>query len=268
MIYACTFVTRMVVAHINGKMLTWARNRAGFEIERLAKGNITVEKLKAWESGDEFRTEKQAIDIAQELGISYAILFMPIVPPPDNPPIPDLRTLNGQQLKKPSLEFRDVLNTTFIRQDWIRDERLERGAKPLSFVGRFKLSSDPKAVAADMRHAFKLDPKDRTECADFEAFIKHLVARAEDLGILIMRSAIVGHDTHRTLRVEEFRGFALSDPIAPVVFINDADAKAAQIFTIAHELAHIWIGANGVSDRRPNHQNDSTNAIELLSRAE
>jgi Zn-dependent peptidase ImmA (M78 family) len=254
----------MVVAHINGKMLAWARNRAGFEIERLAKGSITVEKLKAWESGNDFPTEKQAIDIAQKLGISYAMLFMPIVPPPDNPPIPDLRTLNGQQLKNPSLEFRDVLNTTLIRQDWIRDERVDRGAKPLSFVGRFKLSSDPHAVAADMRHILKLDSKDRTECADFEAFIKHLVARAEDIGILMMRSAIVGHDTHRTLQVEEFRGFALSDPIAPVVFINDADAKAAQIFTIAHELAHIWIGANGVSDRKPNLQNDSTNAIELF----
>jgi Zn-dependent peptidase ImmA (M78 family) len=254
----------MVVAYINGKMLTWARERAAFEIERLAKGSVTVEKLKAWEAGQDYPTQAQAIRLAEKLGISYAMLFMPGVPPADNPPIPDLRTLSGQQLTSPSLEFRAVLNDTIIRQEWIRDERLERGAKPLSYVGRFALSSDPKAVAADMRHALCLEPEDRMGCPDFEAFIRHLVVRSEAIGVLVMRSAIVGHDTHRRLQVSEFRGFALCDDFAPVVFINDADAKAAQVFTLAHELAHIWIGANGVSDRRPNQKNESANAIELF----
>src|ERR1035438_4829825 len=118
----------MVVAHINGKTLTWARKRAGFEIERLAKGSITVEKLRAWELGKDHPTQAQAISLAGKLGISYAMFFMPRVPPPDNPPIPDLRTLSGQQLTNPSLEFRDVFNDTVIRQEWIRDERIERGA--------------------------------------------------------------------------------------------------------------------------------------------
>jgi hypothetical protein len=126
--------------------------------------------------------------IAQKLGISYAMLFMPTVPPPDNPPIPDLRTLTGQQLKNPSLDFRDVLNSTLIRQDWVRDERRDRGAKPLGFVGRFTVSTDPKKVAADMRQALDLAPEDRAECADFEAFIKHLVARSEDIGVLTVAS--------------------------------------------------------------------------------
>jgi Zn-dependent peptidase ImmA (M78 family) len=254
----------MVSAHINGGMLTWARERAGLEPDRLAKGTITVAKIKAWESGKEQPTQKQAETLAAKLGISYAMLFMPTVPPPDNPPIPDLRTVSGQQLSNPSLDFRDVLNSTLNRQDWVRDERVEQGAKPLTFVGRFRQSGDPNKVAADMRGVLQLSPQDRAECADFEAFIKHLVSRAEDIGVLVMRSAIVGHDTHRKLDVNEFRGFALSDNIAPVVFINDSDAKAAQVFTIAHELAHIWIGANGVSDRRPNQQEDSTNAIEVF----
>jgi Zn-dependent peptidase ImmA (M78 family) len=254
----------MVTAHINGKMLAWARERAGMEPEILAKGSVTAKKIKAWELGEEFPTQNQAMAIAQKLGVSYAMLFMPVVPPPDNPPIPDLRTICGQQLTNPSLAFRDVLNTTMIRQDWVKDERLEQGAKALRYVGRFEIKTDPKTVAADMRNVLALSPSDRADCLDFEAFIKHLVARAEDVGVLVMRSAIVGHDTHRKLDVNEFRGFAMSDSIAPVVFINDADAKAAQVFTVAHELAHIWIGANGVSDRRPNQQDDSTNAIEVF----
>ena len=254
----------MVTAHINGKMLIWARERASLEIDRLAKGTVTAHKIKAWEAGDGYPTQAQAMSLAQKLGISYAMLFMPTVPPPDNPPIPDLRTLSGQQLRNPSLDFRNVLNSTLIRQDWLRDERCDRGKKPLGYVGRFTVSSEPNKVAADMRRTLDLAPQGRAECSDFEAFIKHLVSRAEDIGILVMRSAIVGHDTHRKLDVREFRGFALSDTIAPVVFINDADAKAAQVFTLAHELAHIWIGADGVSDRRPNQQKDSANTIEVF----
>jgi Zn-dependent peptidase ImmA (M78 family) len=264
MVYPVPSILDMVLAYINGEMLTWARKRAGFELDRLAKGSITVEKLKCWELGKDFPTETQAMTIADKLGISYAMLFMPVVPPPDDLPIPDLRTINCQQLTTPSLDFRDVLNATLIRQDWIRDERREGGFESFPFVGRFTLKSNPQTVATDMRRVLALEPKDRAECPDLEAFIKHLVARAEDIGVLVMRSAVVGHDTHRALDVQEFRGFALSDRFAPVVFINDADAKAAQVFTIAHELAHIWIGADGISDRRPNQQNQSENAIELF----
>jgi Zn-dependent peptidase ImmA (M78 family) len=254
----------MITAYINGKMLAWARERAGFERDRLAKGSVSTKKIKSWEDGEEHPTQNQAMALAEKLGISYAMLFMPTVPAPDDPPIPDLRTVSGHRIKNPSLAFRDVLNTTLVRQDWVRDERKDHGGKPLKFVGRFTVNSDPKKVAADMRDALELSSTDRAECADYEAFIKHLVSRAEGLGILVMRSALVGHDTHRKLDVKEFRGFALSDPLAPVVFINDADAKAAQVFTIAHEMVHIWIGEDGVSDRTPNQKKESTNKIELF----
>jgi Zn-dependent peptidase ImmA (M78 family) len=255
----------MIVAHINGQMLTWARKRAGFDdISRLAKGNITAEKLTAWENGQDFPSQAQAIELAEKLGVSYAMLFMPTVPPPDTPTIPDLRTLDGQPLLDPSLDFRQVLNDATIRQEWIRDERKDEGRSALQFVGIFDITGDPKAVAADMRRVLQLNSEDRSQCRDYEAFIKHLVARAEAAGVLVMRSAVVRHATNRQLLVKEFRGFVVNDAFAPVVFVNDADASAAQVFTIAHELAHIWIGADGVSDRKPSQKDDSKNAIELF----
>lgn len=73
-------------------------------------------------------------------------------------------------------------------------------------------------------------------------FLSYIMRRAEDLGGLVMQRGIVGNNTRRRLDVDEFRGFAISDSFAPLVFINARDAKAAKNFTIVHELCHLWVG--------------------------
>jgi Zn-dependent peptidase ImmA (M78 family) len=252
----------MAIARINGKIISWALRRSGASIESLATKKIPPAKLLLWESGVEFPSEGDAETLAVRLGIAYPMLFMESVPPEEHLKIPDRRTFDGRPLTNPSLELLDVLDSTRARQAWYRMEMEASGTGPLAYVAKFTVNASPSVIAADMRTAFKLDSSARHEITEYEDFLKTLVSRAEDLGILVMRSAVAGHASRRTLQVKEFRGFALPDPLAPVVFINDTDAKAAQIFTFAHEIAHIWIGASGVSDRTPNEKGSSSNLVE------
>lgn len=253
----------MAVARINGKIISWALRRSGATLESLAFANVSSEKIAAWERGDEFPSEGQAEALAKRLGIAYPMLYMANVPPDEPIKVPDLRTFDGRPLTKPSPALLEVLDSTRARQNWYRDEAKEIGRKPLVFVGKFSVSDPTSTIAFDMRAAFDIGASTRRESRDYESFLKSLVTKAEDLGILVMRSAIVGHATRRTLSTKEFRGFALPDRLAPVVFINDNDAKAAQIFTLAHELAHIWLGASGISDRPPDEKGASTNPIDI-----
>jgi len=248
----------MTTALVNRSILSWARERAGFGLEELAdKLGNKVEKLILWESGKAKPTFKQAQDLANTLHIPFGFLFL-AHPPAEPLPIPDLRTIGNQSADRISLDLRDLVNDVLRKQDWYRDHLIEEGSERLPFVGRFGLDDSVDAVAADVTATLALSIADRVMARDFEAFLGLLMDKAEAVGIWVMRSGIVGNNTHRGLDVEEFRGFAICDDLAPVVFINGKDAKAAQVFTLAHELVHIWIGESGISDLslvQPNRTN-------------
>jgi hypothetical protein len=190
----------MKTAHINGKIIAWARKRANVSPESLASGTTSPEKISAWERGDEFPTENQAESLAEKLGIAYAMLFMAAPFKEDGIDIPDLRTVSGKSLVHPSLDFLEVLEDVATRQEWYRAERLEQSSKALAFVGKFTLDDAPEDVARDMRAALSLSTALRNDCKDYEEFLKKFVANAESIGILIMRSAVVRHITKRPLK--------------------------------------------------------------------
>jgi len=122
------------------------------------------------------------------------------------------------------------------------------GFSRLAYVGSATVADRPELVAEAMRQSLALSIADRQQLPTWTDALRQLIAKAEEAGILVMASSIVGSNSHRKLEVAEFRGFALADDLAPLVFLNGADSKAAQMFTLAHELAHIWLGESGVSD--------------------
>jgi uncharacterized protein DUF955 len=129
--------------------------------------------------------------------------------------------------------------------------RPDDGGEPLRLVGSARLTEDVVARAAVMRRALGFELDERRQLATWTETLRRFIEQADGLGILVMVSGVVGSNNRRRLEPEEFRGFALADAVAPLVFVNGADTKAAQMFTLAHELAHVWLGESAVSDAQP-----------------
>ncbi len=238
----------MPEALITPNVLRWARERAQFTPGDAAqKVQVRQDRLLAWEEGEIHPTFRQAQKLAKVFHVPFGYFFLPS-PPREELTIPDLRTVSGWVSTGFSLEFIDVYHDILRKQEWFREYRMQEGAKPLSFIGKYSTNSDHREVANDIRQKMSIDDELRASVRNWEQFIGKFVEQAEEANILIMRNSIVGNNTHRHLSVDEFRGFAISDPIAPLIFINSGDAKSAQTFTLAHELVHLWIGQSGVSN--------------------
>lgn len=236
----------MSEALINPQILGWARKRAALSVDQLAdKLKTRVERVISWEEGRDRPTFKQAEKIAKQVRIPFGYLFLPH-PPKEELPIPDLRAYGGLLRNRLSADFFDLIQDVQFQLGWYRDYRLEHGTEPLPFVGKFNLNHSIQTIAEDIRNTLGMNALERGR--NWEDYLKLLFDRCEKEGIWVMRSGYVGSSTKRTLNVHEFRGFAICDDIAPLVFINGRDAQTAQAFTLAHELAHIWLGKSGISN--------------------
>ena len=229
---------------VNPELLTWARERAGLDTLALA-GRFP--KLEEWEGGEVQPTLRQLENFARSVHVPIGYLFLP-TPPEEDLPIPDFRTLADRTITRPSPNLLDTLYLCQQRQDWYRDYARMNGLTPLSFVGSAANADEAEEVAESMREVLGLSVMERQRLPNWSEALRQLIGKAEEAGVLVMASSIVGSNSHRKLSVEEFRGFALADELAPLVFINAADSKAAQMFTLAHELAHLWLGESGISD--------------------
>ena len=237
----------MTEALVTPSVLTWARRRRGIEVGELAaKLNVKIEAIDAWEAGERRPTFRQAQRFAQVLYVPFGYLYL-TEPPVEELPLADFRTIPGQIPQRPSPDLLDLLNDVLGKQQWFREYRESEGIEELPFVGRFTATDSEEVVAGDIRDVIDVDGA-RQRAPNWEGFMRELTRNAERSGIMVMRSGVVGNNNRRPLDVAEFRGFSVSDHIAPLIFINGRDFKGAQIFTFAHEMAHIWAGQGGVSN--------------------
>jgi Zn-dependent peptidase ImmA (M78 family) len=223
-------------------MLSWARERS-----RLAADDLFARfpALHDWEEGVRQPTLKQLENFAKATYTPVGYFFL--VEPPEEPlPVPDFRTIGDVELGQVSPNLRDTIYQCQQRQEWYRDYARLNRESPIPFVGTLTAGSDVVAAAEQMRAVLAFASEERG--GTWSQALRHLADEADRNGVLVMVSGVVGSNTHRKLDPQEFRGFALADDLAPVVFVNGADTKAAQIFTLAHELVHIWLGESAISD--------------------
>lgn len=226
------------------EILRWAVERSGKEPETLAR---RFPKLNAWLSRASAPTFKQLENFAAATYTPFGYFFL-AAPPEETLPIPDFRTRRAEALRRPSGDLLDTIYLCQQRQAWFEEFAREEGLEPVRLAGSLTRDTSVVDAAQAIREAIAFDLEQRRQDRTWTEALRRMIQSVEDAGILIMVSGIVGANTHRKLDPEEFRGFALAHPLAPLIFVNGADSKSAQMFTIAHELAHLALGESALSD--------------------
>jgi Zn-dependent peptidase ImmA (M78 family) len=228
-------------------LLAWARGRSGLD-DGYLEGRFP--KLGAWETRQIKPTLKQLESFAAATHTPFGLLLL-TEPPDEDLPLPDFRTMRNRAVGMPTADLLDTIYLCQQRQEWYRDFKRLTGEEPLDWVGSMTTLTPVVEAAASIRERLQFGLEDRLSYRTWMDSLRELAEHAEELGVLVMISGIVASNTHRVLDSEDFRGFAIVDDLAPVVFVNGADTKAAQIFTLAHELAHLWLGASALSNASP-----------------
>jgi len=228
---------------VKPQLLAWALDRSGMSTE-----SSRYERFSRWAAGEGLPpTFRQLEEFASATHAPLGYLFL-AEPPIESVPIPDFRTVGNAVISTPSADLLDTIYEAQQRQDWYRAYAVNQGFEALPFVGSASIDVAPEGVADEIRRALDFGMDRRTRFSTWEEALRQLIDAIEQIGVLVMVSGIVGSNTHRVLDADEFRGFALTDPLASLVFVNGADTKAAQIFTLVHELAHVWLGESALSD--------------------
>lgn len=229
---------------VNPDLLDWAAGRARVDEPTLTR---RFPKWPDWLSGEVQPTLRQLETFARLTHIPFGYFFLP-EPPTVSLPVPDFRTMRDVALEEPSTELLDTIYLCQERQDWFREYASLYGLPRVGWLGSLRTHLPIESAARLLRESLDISIDARRQLPTWTAALRELVEQAEQAGVLVMASSIVGSNPHRKLDFSEFRGFALVDDQAPLIFLNASDSKAAQMFTLAHELAHLGLGESGVSD--------------------
>lgn len=242
---------------ITADILSWAIARAGYDVSEFFESQP---KVKEWYKGEKKPTVKQLQNFSQKVHIPFGYLLL-TEPPKQKVPIPFFRT-NKKDQNGISLNVYDTILSLQQRQEWLVEYLLDEKSDKLSFVGKFDENAHYKDVVDDIRQVLELDELWASQHQTWEKAFENLTDKIESVGVIITSNGVVGNNNTRPIDVNECRGFVLVNEYAPFMFVNAADAKAAQMFTIVHELAHIWFGESAGFDFR--RMQPADDPIELI----
>lgn len=233
------------IENINSDIINWAITRAGNNLEEFYQKNPSVED---WIKGNKKPTIKQLEDFTHKVHVPFGYMFLN-KPPKEDIPIPFFRAGKSKN-DKVSLNVYHTIQIIGERQNWLTNYLKESEYPDLEYVGKYNERSNYFEIVKDIRDSLKLPSNWASKMGTWEEALDYLTLQIEEIGIIVNFNGIVGNNTRRKIPVEECRGFVLVNKKAPILFINSADAKAAQMFTLIHELAHIWLGESAGFDNQ------------------
>lgn len=230
--------------NVSVPMLEWIAQGQGSSIEELAN-TLAPKKRDKFMQGIVNKTQAEKLT---KIGkIPFGFLFLKKPPTITKPTLPDFRnTLDSVPL---SDDFFETFEDIEQKLDWYQDYLKRNDLKDkLSFVAKFDWQDTPfEKVAYDIRRTLRLSDINLGKIKK-DKYLNDLIERVEAIGVLVFKNGVVINKTKRILDINEFRGFAIADKFTPAIFLNGNDAPSAQLFTLTHELAHIWVGKEGVSN--------------------
>lgn len=238
----------VVRVDINPEVLMWAVEYSQKGIEAFEKKFKSFPK---WLNKTEQPTIKQLENIAKFAYVPFGYLMLSEKPTVKVKPIEDFRTkknsgfLNAEEY---SADLRDTLVDVRNKQDWLREYKKEQGYAYVHFVGSINQNMPDDDVVQMINEVLNIDDRWRNNIKNKEEGFRFFLDMVEATGVTVFVNGIVGNNTHRKLNVNEFRGFALTDKLAPVIFINGSDSPAARLFSLVHELVHLFLGQDGLDD--------------------
>ncbi len=231
----------------NPAVFQWARTSAGLGLEDAARAiGILPSSLTAIEQGEKDPSRTALSSMAKVYRRSLLTLYLP-APPKKGDRGEDFRTVVARRTLAAEADVDALVRDLRARQGLVRAVlEDDQDAEPLAFVGSAHMDNGVAALARSIEQQLGITRTNYRAQKDADAAFALLRERAERAGVFVLLIGNLGSH-HSALPLETFRGFAIADPIAPFIVINDGDSKAAWSFTLLHELAHLWLGSTGVS---------------------
>lgn len=250
----------MVDVNIKRPVLEWAVSRAGFDFDEL------IEKARGKEKKEKIANGIIPISLAKKLAVKaripFGFLMLPTPPEIKRPEIPDLRTFKYGR-RELSDRFYEQFEDIRSKVEWFSSEVTDGPEDTPEYVGRFSESYskgglDAREVAKNIADTLNYKPFENRDIRTPEDNFRYLSSLCEDKGMLIFKSSFVAGKTQQQLSVDEFRGFVITEYVLPAIFVNGSDYPQAWVFTLAHELAHVWLNKPGVIGANSENLNEES----------
>jgi Zn-dependent peptidase ImmA (M78 family) len=194
-----------------------------------------------WVNGEKQPTIKQLENFAKSVNVPFGFLFLPTAP---QEKIPFHMFRGNARIYRFNLNVYDTVVKIAQRQDWLEDYLLENEIDTCQFVATMSTKNSVQEVIVQLRKILEMNEDWAFGLPNSNEAVNVLNDKIEDVGVFLAYNGIVGNNTSRHLSIQDCRGFALVNRVAPYIFINNSDSKSAQLFTLIHELTHILVGVS------------------------